>query len=145
MRSVSTGPGLMLTTRTLSSRLRPPSARVNAISAALPVLPAVVEIEPFAGGTDVVDDLTMATRLHGGVDDAGEIDVAEDLELPGMSPGCLVDFFERAAGNVAGVVHQHIDACSHFAQPRDIGRFAQIEGMNSDVHACMRCSRSAIA
>jgi len=41
MRSVSTGPGLTPTTRTPKSRLWPPSARVNAISAAFAVLPAM--------------------------------------------------------------------------------------------------------
>ena len=41
IRAVATGPGLMPTTRRPSAALARPSARVKAMSAALPVLPAM--------------------------------------------------------------------------------------------------------
>src|SRR5258705_9026593 len=57
----------------------------------------VIGVELFAGGADVVDDDAMATRLHLGVDRAGQIDIAEHLQLPGVTPGRLVDLVDRTA------------------------------------------------
>src|SRR5205085_8773395 len=69
----------------------------------------VVGIEFFAGGADVVDDDAVSACLHLRVDGAGEIDVSEYFQLPGVPPGRLVDLVERTAGNVAGVVDEDVD------------------------------------
>jgi hypothetical protein len=48
-------------------------------------------------------------RLHQREVGAGQIDVAEDLEVPGLTPACLVDLLDRAAGNGAGIVDEDVD------------------------------------
>src|SRR5882762_599655 len=58
---------------------------------------------------DDVDDHTVLPRLHARVELAREIDEAEDLELPRVAPFRLVERLDRAAGDVAGVVHQDVD------------------------------------
>src|SRR5438876_6492008 len=63
----------------------------------------VIGIELLAGGADVIDDDAVAARSHLGIDRAGEIDVAEHLQLPGVTPGGLVDLVDRAARNIAGI------------------------------------------
>src|SRR5205085_1533515 len=69
----------------------------------------VVGVELFTGGADIVDDDAAAARLHLRVDRAGQVDVAEHFQLPGVTPGRLVDLVDRAAGNVTGIVDEDVD------------------------------------
>ena len=48
----------------------------------------------LAGVADIVDDHPMATRLHTGIDQTGQVDVAEDLEVPATPPLLLAHHFE---------------------------------------------------
>src|ERR1700721_4356867 len=46
----------------------------------------IIGVELFAGVADIVDDRAMAPRFHLRIDRAGDVDVAEYLELPGGTP-----------------------------------------------------------
>src|SRR5258707_9504710 len=89
----------------------------------------VVGIELFAGGADVVDDDAMAARFHLGVDGAGEVDVAEHFEVPGVTPGRLVDLVDRAAGNIAGIVDENVDVGGILRKFCKILWLAQVDDM----------------
>src|SRR5262249_54097913 len=95
----------------------------------------VVRIETLAGGADVVDDHTVAARLHRRVDQSRQVDVAEDLQVPRPAPGCAVDGMKTPTGNVAGVVHQDVDMPGFPGEPLDVGGLAQVDGMYPDGHA----------
>src|SRR5262249_50687566 len=90
----------------------------------------VVEIVVLSRGADVVDDHAAAPRLHALVNEARQVDVAEDLELPAVSPRFLAELAEPTGGNVAGVVDEDIDVCSGLRELFDVLAFAQI----GDVH-----------
>ena len=69
--------------------------------------------------------LTMTPLLRAhmcGIDDAREIDIAEDLHVPGLAPGLAVDLGERAGRDVAGIVDQNVDVLAGFAERFDLGR-----------------------
>src|SRR6202790_2038683 len=89
----------------------------------------VIGVEFFAGSTDVVDDHAMAAGFHLRVDRAGEVDVAEHLQLPGVTPGRLIDLVDRTAGNIAGIVDENIDVGGVLHQFGDVRRVAQVDDM----------------
>src|SRR5260370_6185848 len=93
----------------------------------------IVCVEPFAGGADVVDDETVSACLHLRVDRAGEVDIAERLEVPGVTPGRLVDLVERAAGNVAGIVDEDVDVGGILRKSCKILWFTQVNDMGGGV------------
>src|ERR1700721_4627759 len=64
----------------------------------------IIGVELFAGDADVIDDHAMAAPFHLGIDRAGEVDIAEYLEFPGVTPGRLAGVVHRPAGNIAGIV-----------------------------------------
>ena len=74
----------------------------------------IIGVELFAGGADVVDDDAAAARLHLRVDQTGEVDIAEHFQLPGVTPGRLVDLVDRAARNIAGIIDEYVDVGSVF-------------------------------
>src|SRR2546423_14279108 len=60
-----------------------------------------------------------------------QVDIAEHLELPGMTPSRLVDRLERSAGNVARVVDEDVDICAlagEFAQRAAIAQVNRMHG-----------------
>ncbi len=93
----------------------------------------IIGVEFFTGGADVVDDDAMAARLHLRVDGAGEVDVAEHFQLPGVTPGRLVDLVDRAAGNIAGIVDENVDVGGVLRQPGEVLRIAQVDDMRRGV------------
>src|SRR5205823_9751914 len=66
----------------------------------------IVGIGALTGGADHADDHALAALGHAGEIRTREVDVAEDLEVPGLAPGLAVDLFQRAARDAAGVVDQ---------------------------------------
>ena len=109
-RSVSTGPGLIPTTRSPSAGAPLPSARVNAISEALPAAPAIyVGREFLPRRADDVDDHPGPPRLHRRIDHPAERDVAEHLQVPRPPPPLVIDRQQIARRNGAGVVHQDVE------------------------------------
>ena len=98
----------------------------------------IVGVELLAGRADVVDDHAAAARLHLGIDGAGEVDVAEHLQFPGMTPGCFVNLVNRAAGNVAGIVDENVDVGGVLRQPRNVFRFAQVGDVGGGVDLVLR-------
>ncbi len=102
---------------------------VNDIGAAADI----IGVEFFTGSTDVVDDDAMAARLHLRIDDAGEIDVAEHFQLPGVSPCRFVDLVDRAAGNVAGIVDEDVDVGGIFCQFGNILWLAQVDDVRRGI------------
>jgi hypothetical protein len=105
----------------LSARLLPPSARVKRHQRGVAGAAAdVVGVELFAGRADVVDDDAVPARLHLRIDRAGEVDVAEHLQLPGVTPGRLVDLVDRAARDVAGIVDEDVDIGGFLDEPCDV-------------------------
>ena len=89
----------------------------------------IVGVEFFAGRADVVDDDAVPARLHLRIDRAGEVDVAEHLQLPGVTPGRLVDLVDRAARDVAGIVDEDVDVGGVLDKPRDVLALAQVDDM----------------
>src|SRR6185437_5913251 len=69
----------------------------------------VIVIEALAAGADHVDDHAFAALAHQIEIGAGEMDIAEDLQLPAGAPGGIVDIIDRAARNHAGVVVEDVD------------------------------------
>ena len=61
-RSVSTGPGLIATTRSPSAGAPLPSARVNAISDAFPAAPAIYPVGNFSPAEPITFTITPARR-----------------------------------------------------------------------------------
>src|SRR5207248_7442733 len=93
----------------------------------------VIGIELFAGGADVVDDNAVAARLHLSVDRAGEVDIAEHLQFPGVTPGRLIDLVHRAARNITGIVDEDVDVGGVFHQSLDVLAFAQVDDVRGGV------------
>ena len=69
----------------------------------------VISLEFFTGGADIIHYDAMASRFHLRVDGAGEIDKAEHLQLPGTTPGRLIDLVDRSARNISGIVDEDVD------------------------------------
>ena len=67
------------------------------------------------------------------MNEASQVDIAEDLQLPGVTPCRLIDFLKRTSGNVAGIVDKDIDAGGIVGQPMKVVRFAQIDSMRNDI------------
>jgi len=86
-------------------------------------------VELLARRADDVDDHAALSLLHPGIGEAGQVDVAEDLQLPRPAPGLLVDLEEVAAGDRAGVVDQDVELARPLrerlggAALRKVGRF----------------------
>jgi hypothetical protein len=76
---------------------------------------------------DVVDDDAAPARLHLRVDRAGEVDVAEHFQLPGVTPGGLVDLVDRTAGDVAGIVDENVDVTGFAGESCDVLGLAQVD------------------
>src|SRR5439155_26773000 len=95
----------------------------------------IIGVEFFAGGADVVDDDAVTARLHLGVDQPGQIDEAENLELPGVTPVRLVDLVDRAAGNIAGIVNENVDVGRIAGEAGKVVRFAQVDRMCAGLDA----------
>ena len=93
----------------------------------------VVGVEFFAGGADVVDDDAVAARLHLRIDRAGEVDVAEHFQFPGVTPGRLVDLVDRTARDIAGIVDEDVDVGGILHQFLDVGWFSQVDDMRGRV------------
>src|SRR5260370_36538533 len=56
----------------------------------------VAMIGAARGRADDVDDDAVPARAHLRIDDACEIDVAVDLDVPGLAPGAAIDLSKRA-------------------------------------------------
>ena len=69
----------------------------------------VAGVRQDAADTYHIDDDATPAPAHLRVDDPGDPDVAEQLEVPGRSPGILVDLVERAARNGPRAVDQNVD------------------------------------
>ena len=80
----------------------------------------VIVVEAFTGRANDVDYYALVARLHVGVNEAGEIDIAEYFQLPGMTPRRLVNLIKGATGNVTGIVDKYIDARGFARQPMQI-------------------------
>src|ERR1700760_1341288 len=64
---------------------------------------------PLASHADDIDDRAAAALAHTPKDNPGEVDEAEDFQIPRLPPGLAVDFGKRPARNGAGIVDQDID------------------------------------
>ena len=67
------------------------------------------------------------------MNEAGQVDIAEYLQFPGVTPCRLIDLLERASGDVAGIVDKDIDAGGFAREALKIIRFAQVDSMRNDV------------
>ena len=94
----------------------------------------------------------MPARLHLRIDGAGDVDVAEHLQLPGVAPCRLVDLVDRAARNVAGIVDEDVDIGGILHELRDIRGFAQVDdvggrvdlmGRSQALHECLQLIAAA--
>src|SRR5581483_7722702 len=92
----------------------------------------VVRVHALAGTADDVDDDAAALRLHLREVGAREIDVAEDLEVPGLAPTRLVDLLDGATGNGAGVVDENVDVGKVTREPARRLAAAEIERYRGD-------------
>src|SRR6266849_3969807 len=90
----------------------------------------IIGVELFPGGADVVDDHAMSARFHLRVDRAGEVDIAEHLELPGVTPCRLVDLVDRAARDIAGIVDEDVDIGSILREPGNVLGLAQVDDVS---------------
>ncbi len=75
----------------------------------------------------------MPARFHLRVDRAREVDVAEHLQIPGVTPGRLVDLVDRTARNIAGIVDEDIDVGSILHKPGDVLGLAQVDDVSRGV------------
>ena len=91
----------------------------------------IIGIEFLAGGADVVDDDAVPARFHLGVDGAGEVDVAEHFQFPGVTPGHFVDLVDRTARNIAGIVDEDVDVGSVPGKLRQILGLAQVNDVSA--------------
>ena len=66
---------------------------------------------------------------------AREVDEAEDLELPGVTPFRFVEALDRAAGNVAGVVDEDVHVAAFLGKLTQCRPIAQIDRMGGDIAA----------
>ena len=89
------------------------------------------------GGAHDVDDDTAAARAHARIDNAREIDIAEDLDVPGLAPGLAVDIDERAGRDVARIVDQNIDVGAGAAQCLDLAGLAEVAAVDRHRHAVL--------
>src|ERR1700682_2770620 len=90
----------------------------------------VIGVELFPRSADVVDDHAMPARFHLRVDLAGEVDVAEHLQLPGVTPGRFVDLVDRTARNIAGIVDKDVDVGGILDQPGNVLGLAQVDAVS---------------
>ena len=127
----------------LSARLLPPSARVKQarerhqrrIAGAAA---DIIGVEFLAGSTNVVDDDAVSARFHLRVDGAGEVDVAEHFQFPGVTPGHFVDLVDRTAGNIAGIVDEDVDIGSVPGELCQILGLAQVHDVSRGVDLVRR-------
>lgn len=104
--------------------------------AALPTLPGdIAGRRPIAGAADDVDDDPVAPCPHRRIMGAAQIDVAEDLEVPGLAPGGVVDLVDGAAWDRPGVVDQNVDAGGCLGQGVLRFRLAEVARMDRRLHA----------
>ncbi len=89
--------------------------------------------EFLAGGADDVDDDAGFARRHLRVDLPAERDEAEDLEVPGFSPGIVVHAEQGAGGNGAGVVDQEVDFAGSLGDAQDFGFLGEVGGDGLDL------------
>ena len=134
-RSVATGPGLMATTRMPSLALTLPSDCVKAASAALPATPQMYSGSCVSAALPTT--LTITPRLRfciKRIEGAAHVDIAEDLEVPGLAPCRLVDIEQAAAGNGAGIVHQDVDVGIIAGELVDLAAVGEVGGDRVDTN-----------
>ncbi len=95
----------------------------------------VAGLGPLAGHADDIDDDAALARFHARQDVAGEIDVAEHLEVPAAPPGRRIDVVERAARNGAGIVDEDVAVAGDIRQVPDVLELRQIETVGDHLHA----------
>ena len=72
------------------------------------------------------------------MNETGEVDITEHLQLPGVAPGCLINLLKRSARNVAGIVDENVDAGGLARQPMQVICVAQIDGVRNDIDLMSR-------
>ena len=72
--------------------------------------------DEVARGAENVDDDAAAALGHHLVDLSRQIDVAEYLEVPGLSPACLVDLLQATARHGASIVHENVDIATGLSE-----------------------------
>src|SRR5690606_24679826 len=91
-------------------------------------------IEDLAAVPDVVDDHAPAIGLHARVDQAAQIDVAENLQLPAIPPALFVDLEQAAAGDDACVIDENVDVSAALDQRLARAGLGDIERVDLDLH-----------
>src|SRR4051794_25546682 len=82
-------------------------------------------------GPDDVDNDAALACTHPAIDDACEVDIAEDFYVPGIAPGFGIDFFDRAGRNVTRIVYQYVDVFACLAEGFDFRGEAEIAAMDA--------------
>ena len=83
---------------------------------------------------DHVNDHAALALLHQRIEGTTHVHIAEDLEVPGLAPGRLVDIEQAAARNGAGIVHQDVDVGIIAGELVDLGAVGQVGGDRVDAH-----------
>src|SRR5262249_15942565 len=97
----------------------------------------VLRIMRVGGIADHVDDYACFARLHRRVEGAAHVDIAEDLQIPRLTPRLIADVEQRAGGGSTRIVHQDISVWVVFCALIDVFSFRKISRDRIDTH--IRC------
>src|SRR5262249_34088758 len=97
----------------------------------------VVRVRALEGSAHDIDDDAAAARAHPRVDDPGQVDITEDLQIPRLAPGCRVDHCQRAGWNVAGIVHKDVDVLTGFAERLDLRCQREVTTIDGNLDAML--------
>ena len=79
----------------------------------------VAGVGKFSCDADHVSHHAAFSGLHAWQDGAGQIDIAEHLEIPALPPGGAMDALQRSGWDIAGIVHQNIHVSAGLTQYHD--------------------------
>jgi hypothetical protein len=84
----------------------------------------------FSRRADHVDDHPRAALAHALVDLAGEVEEAEDLEVPGLAPLLVRELRQRPLRDRAGVVHQDVHVCALLPESDSVRGHTEVNGVD---------------
>ena len=95
----------------------------------------IAGVSSVGGKPGHVDDDAAPALRHGGEKRAGHVDIAEDLEIPGLAPALFGHLMNVAGGNGARVVDDDIGRADRLHQFRNVGAVGNVDGVKVDAFA----------
>ena len=102
----------------------------------------IFRIVGLRGITGDVDDHARTARFHQRIEGAAHIDVSEDLQIPRLAPGLLVNVEKCSARDGAGIVHENIDMRKLALRGRSTLRLSERSAATVSIRTLAACAQS---